>query len=842
MNNVKRKIGILLTLLIIFLNTGIFADSNELSQKRVLLINSYNPSFSTFYQQIDGIDSILKSKGILLDVEFMDSKRLFTDENMSNFYESLKYKLESLPAYDTIIVSDDNSLDFVMAHNDDLFKNIPIVFMGINNIEKALAVSEKSHITGVVEAISLKETIDLACHMNPQADRVLAIVDGTTSGRGDYEVYLKIEENYQDMTFESIDLSEMTFEAYKNRLSQVSDKDVLILLSAFSDKNGQRVEFNEIVETLNTYANVPVYHPYLHGIGEGLLGGKVISHKEQGKVAAGMVLQILNGTSPDVIHPIMNSPNVYTFDYNVMEAYGFKVDDVPKNSVLINYTQPLWLKYLVYIIMAVGIIGIQIILIIYLMITIRKKKLSERRLLENKKDLVIANDELSATYEELYDSYEEVEFQNEQIQKLINIDDLTGLDNRYAISNRIDQLIKYCDASEKIAIMFLDVDNFKGINDMFGHDVGDEVIKITGERLKSLLSEDIFIGRFGGDEFLIVYKDYRDDRELEKLINKVREAFLSQILINERKFYLTVSIGIVEYPKHGKSQKELIKRADISLYKAKFSGKDNYVFYNEGFNDGLEYSLKIQHLIKEAYMDNCFSLNYQPIIDVKTEQLMGFEALIRWYNEELGQVSPHELITNAEEMGLIVDIGHWVMKEAFAFTAQCNKDREESLYVSINVSALQLKYHGFVEDVTCLLNETGLLPSLIILETTETAFIDCMDVAAETLVRLKELGVGLALDDFGTGYSSLNYLKNLPVNILKIDRTFVKNMGDDSFDQLLIEVIVQLAKSKDLKVIAEGVEEESQLKILSALGCHYIQGYYYSKPLKLADALNFAGK
>lgn len=150
MNNVKRKIGILLTLLIIFLNTGIFADSNELSQKRVLLINSYNPSFSTFYQQIDGIDSILKSKGILLDVEFMDSKRLFTDENMSNFYESLKYKLESLPTYDTIIVSDDNSLDFVMAHNDDLFKNIPIVFMGINNIEKALAVSEKSHITGVV--------------------------------------------------------------------------------------------------------------------------------------------------------------------------------------------------------------------------------------------------------------------------------------------------------------------------------------------------------------------------------------------------------------------------------------------------------------------------------------------------------------------------------------------------------------------------------------------------------------------------------------------------------------------------------------------------------------------
>lgn len=842
MENIKRKIAIIVTLFIYCLNLGIFAEEMNLSDKRVLFINSYNPSFSTFYQQIEGIETVLDTEGILLDVEFMDSKRLFTDENMNNFYQSLKYKLKTLAAYDAVIVSDDNGLDFVMDHEDDLFKGIPIVFMGINDAEKALAVSKKPFVTGVVEAISLKETIDIAYHIQPKARRIVAIVDGTTSGRGDYELYLSLQGAYKDMTFDTIDLSKMTFDTYKSRLEQVTDRDILILLSAFSDKKGNRVEFDEIVETLNTYAKVPVYHPYLHGIGEGLLGGKVISHKEQGKVAAGMVLQILNGTKVSEVLPIVESPNVYTFDYHVMTKYGFKLNDVPKNSVLINYTEPLWIKYLFYIILAISIIAFQVVLIVYLIITIRKRKLSEKKLLENKQSLVIANDDLSATYEELYASYEEVEFQNEQIQQLINIDALTGLDNRYAISNKIDQLIGRCEVSEKIAIMFLDVDNFKDINDMFGHDVGDEVIKITGQRLKSLLSEEIFIGRFGGDEFLIVYKDYDGDKELEKLINRVREAFSSQIFINGRKFYLTVSIGIVEYPKHGRSQKELIKRADISLYKAKFSGKDNYVVYNEAFNEGLEYSLKIQHLIKEAYMDNYFTLNYQPIIDAKTEKLVGFESLIRWYNEDLGQVSPYELITNAEEMGLIVDIGHWVMKEAFNFTATCNMNRQKPLYVSVNVSALQLKYHGFVEDVKFLLDQTGLDPSLIILETTETAFIDCMDVAAETLVQLKELGVGLALDDFGTGYSSLNYLKNLPVNILKIDRTFVNNMGDDSFAQLLIELIVQLAKSKNLKVIAEGVEEESQLKILNALGCHYIQGYYYSKPLEIEDALSFTTK
>lgn len=831
MNQLKRRASIVFFLFLLILNGLVFAEDDLLEGKRVLLISSYNPSFITFYEQIEGIKSVLDDKGVLLDVEFMDTKRLYTEENIHNFYETLSYKLEMLPQYDVIMVSDDNGFDFVLEYGETLFSDIPVVYLGINNIEKAIKASELGHITGVVEAISLQETIEIALTMNKDADEVLAIVDGTASGQGDYKLYLELNDVFNDVGLNVLDLSTMTFSEYKQKLSEIKNDQVVILLSAFSDVTDTRVEFDEIVETINQNTSVPVFHPYMHGIGKGLIGGKVISHKEQGRSAANIVIRILNGENVDDIEPITNSPNVFTFDYQIMHQYGFKISDIPSESTLLNYSPSIILEYLEYIVLALVVIGVQVVLIVYLGITIRKRKLSEEKLLENERKLIMANDELSTTYEELYASYEEVESQNQQIQKLIYIDDLTSLDNRYAITNTIDQLIAECQGDQGIAIMFLDVDNFKDINDMFGHDVGDEVIKITGTRLKMLMTDDIHIGRFGGDEFLIVYKNYMNNSALESLIDSVREAFASQIIIGERKFYLTISMGVVKYPKHGHSQKELIKRADMSLYKAKASGKDNYIIYDETFDDDLEYTLKLQHHIKEAYMDQQFKLNYQPIIDAKTNELVGFEALIRWYHDELGHVSPLELITNAEEMGLIVDIGYWVMEKAFEFAVSYNEQSLNPLYISVNISVLQLKYQGFVEEFKNIIEKVKISPDLIILETTETAFLDAMDTAKETLEALRSMGIYVALDDFGTGYSSLNYLKNLPVNILKVDRSFVNNISDDLFDRQLIEVIVQLAKSKNLKVIAEGVEEEEQLSLLQSLGCHYIQGYYFSKPL-----------
>ncbi len=275
----------------------------------------------------------------------------------------------------------------------------------------------------------------------------------------------------------------------------------------------------------------------------------------------------------------------------------------------------------------------------------------------------------------------------------------------------------------------------------------------------------------------------------------------------------------------------LLKKADMALYQAKEAGKNTYILYDETMNKALEEKLILQGAIKQAVNKQEFTVYYQPYVDANTHEIIGFEALIRWFSKKHGTVSPYKLITLAEEMGLIVEIGAWVLREACEFIKEINMGRDIPLSVSVNVSPVQLKYSGFFyEQVIHILQEVGISPKYLCLEMTETVLLESLESSVDTIQKLRDHGIHIALDDFGSGYSSLQYLKELPVNIMKIDRSFIKHVAQSEYDQFFIHAMIIIAHKKGLKVVAEGIETKEQLEVLEANGCDLIQGYYFSKP------------
>jgi diguanylate cyclase (GGDEF)-like protein len=462
-------------------------------------------------------------------------------------------------------------------------------------------------------------------------------------------------------------------------------------------------------------------------------------------------------------------------------------------------------------------------------------------LLESKtnayEELTAINEELVSLNEQLVASTEEIKDQDNRINELINMDSLTKLENRHSITQTIDMNIATCPINQKMAILFLDIDNFKYINDTHGHKVGDLVISETGKRLNEYASEQVDIGRFGGDEFLICIKGLSSRQAINTLIERINGSFFEPLIVDGNKYYLTVSIGISYYPEDGYNQNELVRKADQALYEAKNTGRNKYVVYDHSMGVDLEDKIHFQADIKSAYYNDEFYLNYQPYFDSRTKEIQGFEALIRWKSNTRGQVSPFELICNAEEMGLIVDIGRWVFKEACLAAQKFNALSSKPLTMSINLSAVQLLDGELFSTFMAIVKEIGIDCSLICLEMTETVLINSIDKDTSPFALFKEAGFKIALDDFGTGYSSLSYFKELPLSILKIDKSFVDHIVESDYDKDLIHIMVTIAHNKGVFVTAEGVESFDQYEQLLEYGCDTIQGYLLSKPLSQEEVI-----
>jgi diguanylate cyclase (GGDEF)-like protein len=418
-----------------------------------------------------------------------------------------------------------------------------------------------------------------------------------------------------------------------------------------------------------------------------------------------------------------------------------------------------------------------------------------------------------------------------ELERQANYDALTGLPNRTLLHDRLRQAVYAQRQARAMAVVFMDLDHFKFVNDSLGHSTGDLLLKAMGERLRGVLREGDTVGRVGGDEFVLILNDQANEEIIYRAMQRICAKVAEPITLDGKELHVTCSAGISLYPQDGRDVDTLLKNADAAMYRAKEHGRSNFQFFTSEMNERVSERLALENALRRALERNELALHYQQKVSLKTGRIVGAEALVRWVHPEWGLVRPARFIPLAEETGLIVSIGEWVLREACRQARAWLDAGLEPGAVSVNLSARQFRQDGLVRTVSRVLAETGLDPSRLEMELTESMVMHNAEAAIAVLQGLKQLGVALSVDDFGTGYSSLAYLKDLPIDTLKIDRSFVRDIGagSEADDGVLAQAIISLGHALDLKVIAEGVETDAQLRFLRRHGCDEVQGFFYGE-------------
>lgn len=424
----------------------------------------------------------------------------------------------------------------------------------------------------------------------------------------------------------------------------------------------------------------------------------------------------------------------------------------------------------------------------------------------------------------------------EKIEFLAYHDALTGLSNRLLLEDRVRQSMALADRTQsKVALIFFDLDNFKTINDSLGHLIGDQLIKMIGQRLLECVRDTDTISRQGGDEFLIMLPELQNIDAIAPVLDKLMIRLAEPCLIEGHELATSASMGVSIFPDDGTNFDTLLKKADMAMYRAKEAGRNTYRFFDHQMNSEAVEQLQLRSGLRRALVQNELVLHYQPQLDIASGALLGAEALIRWQHPELGMVPPGRFIPIAEDSGLIVPIGAWVLREACRQAASWRRAGMRDLVVAVNLSAIQFKRGDIEQSVIAALQESDLPASLLELELTESILIHDTEKTLAAVQRLKRLGVKLSIDDFGTGYSSLSYLKRFQVDKIKIDQSFTRNLASDGENEAIVRAVVQMADSLGLTTIAEGVEDESTLIRLSEIGCDEAQGYFFARPMPIED-------
>jgi diguanylate cyclase (GGDEF)-like protein len=949
--NSQIELTVILTILQLLLSPLFLKNviQAETVNPRVLFLSSYSQSFESDPQKIEGALSVFQGD-YDMDVEYMDSKRFETPENKALFYQLLQYKLSNVAPYDAIIVADDYALQFALDFQDDLFKEIPIVFIGINDKQRAVEAADRENIAGIWEETSLVENIELAIHFNPKAAKVMAIVDSTITGQGDQKQFEESMLAFPDLQPEILNISNYSFDEVASILEGLGNDTILLFLSMNQAEDGVFMPLDDQFEFLKNHTNIPVYRASLGGVGKGLFGGKLIDYFGFGEAAAEMVIQILNGRSVDSIGLIKETPYYYTFDYELIKKYEIDEDLIPDGAVLINKEENVFEKYHDFLLTIGAILIFMILVSVILIIDNMKRRKAEsdlkdknRELKEFYKNLSVAEEALRLQYEivqehaakmdilnqkykiatestnsavwemnletkqllisesfslifeqrvEAQDDYDQffdqvlcqadklrldqainryingesseislqvkmnnknwilvkgkgvyncdkqftdihgllidstkIKEQEEYIEYLAGHDYLTNLPNRHYFMERLNQALKNNEAG---AVILFDIDNFKSINDTLGHVYGDQLLKAIALQLKPLQTEKVLIARFGGDEFLILCRGTEDLSEISDFAKKIRRQLHGGVMIDGVESYFNISMGITCFPKDSSNLNQLIMNADTAMYKIKRSGKNNMVFFHEDMNLEMKEKLNTENILRDAIKNDGFKLLYQPQVESATGEIIGFEALLRLKNHP---IRPDVFIGVAEETGLIVEIGRWVLKEAVGQLKAWDQKGFKHKSVAVNFSIKQLRDTGYIDYLKQLLFEANLDPALIEVEITESILLENNEETFLFLNELKKSGFRIALDDFGTGYASFNYLTYIPVDKVKLDKSindkFLKHENSD-----VIESLITLVHSLKLEITAEGIESWDKFEKLRFSKCDYIQGYLFSRPVE----------
>jgi diguanylate cyclase (GGDEF)-like protein len=443
----------------------------------------------------------------------------------------------------------------------------------------------------------------------------------------------------------------------------------------------------------------------------------------------------------------------------------------------------------------------------------------------NYEDLESMHEELLSNEEQLRSNYDHIEF-------LAYHDTLTNLPNKLAFLDYVNAVLISSPPGQKMhAVYFVDLDNFKTVNDTLGHEYGDALLVKTAQILTSILGPNGMLARAGGDEFLLFKENVTSKQYAVDFASQMIDSFKNPLDLDGEIVYVSMSIGISIYPENGLSPNALIKNSDIAMYKSKDTGKNKFTIFDSKMEDELNRNTIIIEVLRNAIDNKEIYIQYQPLMELESNNIIGFEALMRIKSDRLGFLKPNEFIPIAEESGLIIELSSWLIKEACRFNKKLIDLGAKPRPVSVNISSVQINRPGFVPLLSEILEETKLPPQYLELEITESTLVSSIMDATMLLNNLQNLGVRVSLDDFGTGYSSLNYLTKMPIDTLKIDKSFIDNICNSNKDSFIAQSIIQLAHSLDIKVVAEGVEQEEQLTLLREQRCDIIQGFVYSAPL-----------
>lgn len=753
-------------------------------------------------------------------VEYLDWKRNPSAENLELLYQLYKLRYANLPI-DMIMTTDDAALEFALRYRQELFSDAPVVFSGVFPQSAARMIRGQRRVTGVQEQMDINGTLEIMKTFQPGIRQVYLIYDNTESGQAAQDLLERAIGNLNPAVV-AIPLNTFSYQEIVYTL-QNAPPDSAVLMATYShDSNGVVKDLEWYTQLFSGASRVPVYVLYDFEIGWGAVGGSVISGFLQGKTAADMGLRILNGEEPSIISPAGDLNNVATLDYEQIKRFRLPEDKIPPGSIVINRPPSFYAEYKQGIWIACAVFSFLVITIIVLTINIRRKKAAER-------ELKHSNEELNALYEEVLASQEELQAQYKKLDFLAYHDPLTGLWNRTALQEQLNSLSQENNGCG--TVLFIDIDNFKFINDTFGHQFGDTLLESISKTIRETVRHEGFVARMGGDEFVIILYHIIDREQAAGYAEEFRTKLMTPLQIDGNTLNITFSIGLTIFPEDGANAERLLKNADLAMYQAKEQGKNRYVFYNRSLEAVLHEKLWLEQHLRVAIDQGELQLWYQPFVQVKTGRIIGFEALLRWHCPGQGVIGPLQFIGSAEKNGLILPIGLMVLRSACSLIASLQQEGYTDLLVTVNISVVQLAEDNFVQSVADILAETGARPGSLGLEITESVFMEHSQESISKLLQLKSMGITTLLDDFGSGYSSLNYLTSLPIDAVKIDKTFIQQLDEPGNKKPLAGIIIDLAHQINAYVVAEGVESESQLRQLANYQCEVAQGYFFSKPV-----------
>lgn len=761
--------------------------ANIVHSPTILIINSYNPEYAWTKNQYDGIMRELENLGreYLVYTEYLDWKRYPSQDNLKLMHDLCKSKYRNKDI-NLIITTDDAAFRFALDNRGELFSDAPIIFAGVYREIAAEMMKGQSRVTGVYQDLDIDATIRCAIGINPRIDRAYILNELTESGiETEVLTQLALARTLPDVPVYS--LSDRSLEEIE-AIAPMFDKNSLFIIGSYSiEKNGQTFTIEKLAARISKASSVPVYPLFTHTFGTGTIGGVMISGVLHGSNAGKLAVRFLNGEPFWTLAPIGQSNYVTEFDATVLKRFGVPLWALPKGATVIHRDEPFFLRYKTE---SIFILAIFLLLIGALQLLI---------------------------------------LLNRQARDLALTDQLTGLPNRASVLKIAERMIRSTERWNKCGVMFIDIDNFKYINDTFGHETGDKVLLYVSDMLRTILAEDMSLSRFGGDEFLIILENSSYDK-IEEFARSLHSTLAQKITIDDAELFLTISTGISVYPDHGLHFGELYKNADAAMYKAKSTGKTRFIFYNESMYQELRKRMEIEASLHSAIANGELSVVYQPQINLATGYLDGVEALIRWNHTKDGPISPAEFIPIAEETGQITTIGLFVLRTVARFIRQSLDSGAREFTVSVNVSVKQLNGDRFLKDLLTIVSEEGIEAKHLALEITESILIESVEEISKTLTLITEAGFSLHLDDFGKGYSSLTYLRRLPVSHIKMDKAFIDDMFEDENSRKFTISIIRICHDLSLKVVAEGVETRDQVHFLLDNGCDSIQGYYFSKP------------